>query len=155
MPAFLLALLSLLVGPPAPPPRAAAPAQAPPPAPAAPTARELAGERLVVSLPGTSAPPRLLHRIHLGRAAGVILFARNVSSRGQLRSLTATLQAARPEGAPPLLLMIDQEGGLVKRLQGPPRDSPARGEREGRGAARGRARAPSLRRRARRTLKEM
>jgi beta-N-acetylhexosaminidase len=121
MPALVIALLSLLAAP----PRAA---QAPPPArkpPPRPSTRVLAGERLVASLPGTSAPTALLHRIHAGRAAGVILFTRNVRSRGQLRSLTDTLEHARPDGAPPLLLMIDQEGGIVKRLQGAPRDSPA------------------------------
>jgi beta-N-acetylhexosaminidase len=60
-----------------------------------------------------------------GDVAGVILFARNVRSLGQVHALTRRLQAARPPGDPPLLVMIDQEGGLVKRLPGPPGHSPA------------------------------
>jgi beta-N-acetylhexosaminidase len=55
----------------------------------------------------------------------VILFSRNISSRSQLRSLTRSLQKAVPDGDPPLLVTIDQEGGLVKRLSGPPDHSAA------------------------------
>ena len=50
----------------------------------------------------------------------MILFGSNVSSRSQLRHLTHTIQKARPKGAPPLLISIDQEGGQVKRLSGAP-----------------------------------
>ena len=53
----------------------------------------------------------------------MILFAANIVSRAQLRSLTGALQrAARAGGNPPLLIATDQEGGQVKRLPaGPPR----------------------------------
>ena len=61
----------------------------------------------------------------------MILFRRNIRSRRQLRSLTRRLQAARPRGAPPLIVAIDQEGGLVKRLRGAPRHSPAEIGRRG------------------------
>jgi beta-N-acetylhexosaminidase len=50
----------------------------------------------------------------------VILFTRNIDSRSQLRKLSKSLQQAVPDGDPPLLVTIDQEGGLVKRLSGPP-----------------------------------
>jgi len=90
------------------------------PAATGPTLKQLAGQRIVFGFQGTSAPSSLLKRIHRGEAAGVILFTRNIDSRHQLRSLTKSLQNARPKGAPPLLITIDQEGGLVKRLSGPP-----------------------------------
>ncbi|MCX7629453.1 MAG: beta-N-acetylhexosaminidase [Geminicoccaceae bacterium] len=49
--------------------------------------------------------------------AGVILFARNVRDRGQLRRLVADLRTAcRPW---PILVMVDQEGGRVQRLRPP------------------------------------
>ena len=74
----------------------------------------------MIGFSGTSAPKGLLRIVHRGELAGVILFGSNVSSRSQLRHLTHTLQKARPKGAPPLLISIDQEGGQVKRLSGAP-----------------------------------
>jgi beta-N-acetylhexosaminidase len=57
-----------------------------------------------------------------GRLAGVILFGDNLSGRGEARRLIDRLQAIRrPPGLrDPLLIMVDQEGGLVKRLDGAP-----------------------------------
>jgi beta-N-acetylhexosaminidase len=57
----------------------------------------------------------------------VILFAHNIASRPSLAATVASLQAIRrPPGLrAPLLVMIDQEGGLVKRLSGAPFRSPA------------------------------
>lgn len=49
--------------------------------------------------------------------AGVILFARNVRDRGQLRRLVTDLRTACGRG--PLLLLVDQEGGRVQRLRPP------------------------------------
>jgi beta-N-acetylhexosaminidase len=86
---------------------------------------ELAGQRMVVGLPGTSAPAPLLKEIGRGHVAGVILFSRNVRTRAQVRALVRRLQVARPRGEPPLIVAIDQEGGLVKRLPGAPSRSAA------------------------------
>ena len=83
------------------------------------------GLHLIVGFDGTAAPARLLRAVAAGQVAGVILFARNIASRAQVRALTRALQAARPPGDPPLLVMTDQEGGLVARLPGPPGHSPA------------------------------
>jgi len=47
---------------------------------------------------------------------GVILFARNVETPAQLRSLTAALRCTLP---PRAVLMVDQEGGRVARLRPP------------------------------------
>src|SRR3954470_13162233 len=88
---------------------------------------QLAGQRIVIGFDGTSAPEAVLRRAAAGELGGVILFARNVRSRSQVRSLVGDLQAAagRVPGGRPLLVMIDQEGGQVSRLPGPPRRSPA------------------------------
>lgn len=82
----------------------------------------LAGERIVVGLPGTSISPGLREAIARGRVAGIVLFAENLPSRAAGRRLVSRLQAIRrpPRLRDPLLVMTDQEGGLVKRLSGAP-----------------------------------
>jgi beta-N-acetylhexosaminidase len=101
------------------------------PSPAASlTLEQAVGQRMIVSLPGTTVPDALAQRVRRGEVAGVILFSRNIGSRAQLRALTARLQAERRRGPralrdKPLLVMIDQEGGLVKRLPGAPSRSAA------------------------------
>jgi beta-N-acetylhexosaminidase len=60
--------------------------------------------------------------IRAGEAGGVIFFGPNVASSKQLKGVVDELQranAASPVHAP-LLLMADQEGGLVRRLPGAP-----------------------------------
>lgn len=94
------------------------------------TLAQAIGQRIVVSLPGTTVPASLARQVRRGEVAGVILFGRNVASRTQVRALTSRLQAERRRGPAalrrlPLLVMIDQEGGLVKRLPGAPSRSAA------------------------------
>jgi beta-N-acetylhexosaminidase len=50
------------------------------------------------------------------KPAGIILFARNVESPGQLRRL---IEDARDAAGAPILVMVDQEGGRVQRLREP------------------------------------
>jgi beta-N-acetylhexosaminidase len=51
---------------------------------------------------------------------GVVLFARNVESADQLRSMTVALQGhAAKHGHPPLLIAVDHEGGRVQRIRLP------------------------------------
>jgi beta-N-acetylhexosaminidase len=118
------------------------PAPSPPGSPAAPsdspraTARptpaalpalslaQLAGQRVIYSYGGLEPPAGLLRRIRHGEAGGVIFFAQNVSSPAQIAGVIAELDRANasplnPVRAP-LLLMTDQEGGLVRRLPGAP-----------------------------------
>jgi beta-N-acetylhexosaminidase len=76
------------------------------------------GQLLVAGFEGVSAPADLLGMIGRGEVGGVILFARNVESPGQLRRLVASLHAAAPAELP-LLVSIDQEGGRVQRLRAP------------------------------------
>jgi len=82
----------------------------------------LAGERVVVGLNGTSVRAGLRSAIREGRIAGVVLFAGNFPSRAAGRRLIAGLQAIPrpPKLRSPLLIMVDQEGGQVKRLIGAP-----------------------------------
>ncbi len=87
------------------------------PAQAQPTIARMLGQELMVRMAGTSPDPVLLDRIRRGAVGGVILYADNIVSPGQLSSLTAELQhAAHDGGNPPLLISTDQEGGQVKRL---------------------------------------
>ena len=84
--------------------------------------RELVGERLIAGFPGTGVPAKLEDMVRAGELAGVILFSENLPSRVHARRLIRHLQRIkRPPGLrDPLLIMADQEGGLVKRLPGPP-----------------------------------
>lgn len=83
---------------------------------------ELAGQRIVAGFSGRTPPRSLERRIRRGRLAGVILFSGNFSGRADARRLTRRLRRIPREAGlrQPLLVMVDQEGGLVKRLPGPP-----------------------------------
>ncbi len=76
------------------------------------------GQLLFCGFHGTEMPDDLAGLIAAGRVGGVILFARNLESPPQIRSLTTALLAAAPDDAP-LLVAIDQEGGRVQRLREP------------------------------------
>ena len=84
--------------------------------------RQLVGQRLVAGFEGTEVPADVRRRIEGGRLAGVILFATNFAGASGAAALIEELQSIpRPPGLrQPLLVMVDQEGGLVKRLPGPP-----------------------------------
>ena len=82
---------------------------------------QMAGQRVIYSYKGLSAPPDLLSAISHGEVGGVIFFSFNIASLAQLRGVIAQLTAANaspdnPARNYPLLLMTDQEGGLVKRV---------------------------------------
>ena len=83
---------------------------------------QLAGQRLVAGFSGKRVPSGLRSMVADGEIAGVVLFAENVGSERQTRRLIGTLQRIkRPEGLTmPLAVMVDQEGGLVERVPGPP-----------------------------------
>jgi beta-N-acetylhexosaminidase len=98
------------------------------------SAPRLAGERIVAGFGGTDISPGLETAIREGRVAGVVLFADNFPSRAAGQQLISRLQAIRRPAAlrDPLLVMIDQEGGLVKRVDGAPTASAQEmGERGG------------------------
>jgi beta-N-acetylhexosaminidase len=85
-------------------------------------ARQAAGQRIIYSYPGLTPPESLLARIRAGEAAGVIFFGENVAGLTQIRAVVQQLRAAAAQSPAryPLLLMTDQEGGLVRRLPGEP-----------------------------------
>ena len=89
---------------------------------AALTPRQLAGQRVIFSYPGLTVPAALLRQIRAGQAAGVIFFGGNISSLAQIASVIKQLRQAQRQSpvSAPLLLMTDQEGGLVRRLPGAP-----------------------------------
>jgi beta-N-acetylhexosaminidase len=138
-------------------PRESSAAAAPPLTPPAPAARapvreDLAravGQKIVTRMAGTQPSPRLLERVRRGRVGGVILFADNARTPAQLARATGALQAAAARGAnPPLLIVVDQEGGDVRRLRwAPPQRSAAElGERPLTAARQGELAGRALRR---------
>ncbi|MFE9423635.1 glycoside hydrolase family 3 N-terminal domain-containing protein [Kitasatospora sp. NPDC006697] len=102
------------------------------PLPAAPTSAaaqlakltpdQLAGQRVVYSYQGPTPPEQLLTAVRTGRAAGVIFFGGNTADPEQFHAAVAALKQAQQDSPvhQPLLLMTDQEGGLVRRLPGAP-----------------------------------
>jgi beta-N-acetylhexosaminidase len=74
--------------------------------------RDLAGQVVVASYAGTAAPVRLVKQLHLG---GVVSFADNIVDSEQIGRVNHTL--ARQVGRP-LVISVDQEGGLVERVGG-------------------------------------
>jgi beta-N-acetylhexosaminidase len=87
---------------------------------------KLFGQRIMVTMAGTTPDATLLNGVRLGNAGGVIIYGSNIVSDSQLTAAIVSLQYAAKEGGnPPLLIAIDQEGGGVKRLPGPPSLSPS------------------------------
>ena len=92
------------------------------------SATQLAGQRVIYSYTGLTPPANLLRWIREGKVAGVIFFGSNISSQAQLAAAAAELNQANaspknPMRHYPLLLMTDQEGGIVRRLPGAPDES--------------------------------
>ena len=90
--------------------------------PARLTPAQLAGQRVIFSYPGATPPASLLDQISAGEAGGVIFFGENITSLTQIAGVVAQLKeahAASPVSSP-LLIMTDQEGGIVRRLPGEP-----------------------------------
>lgn len=75
---------------------------------------DLAGQVIVANYLGTSAPVDLLNDLHLG---GVIAFSENVTSTDQIAQVNRELVASAGREWP-LFLSVDQEGGIVERVQG-------------------------------------
>jgi beta-N-acetylhexosaminidase len=80
------------------------------------------GQMIVARFAGSDPAHRFLARIRRGEVGGVILFEENLAGGESAVSglLERLRRAARAGDNPPLLLMLDQEGGTVKRLPGPP-----------------------------------
>jgi beta-N-acetylhexosaminidase len=92
--------------------------------------KRLVGQTIVAKLGAKGPDPTLIKRVRKGQVGGLIAFE---SDAQKLKADVQQLQAAASAGDnPPLLVMIDQEGGEVKRLEGGPPDvSPAELGRSG------------------------
>jgi beta-N-acetylhexosaminidase len=90
------------------------------------TQAQLVGQRVILSYSGPAPPDALFDQIRRGRVAGVIFFGENITSPQQIAQTNVQLQEAVEHSVlpralrRPLLLMTDQEGGIVRRLPGPP-----------------------------------
>lgn len=86
--------------------------------------KRLIGQTIVAKLGAKGPDQGLIQRVRAGQVGGVIAFP---SDAAKLKSDIQQLQAAATAGHNPrLLVMVDQEGGPVKRLKaGPPDVSPA------------------------------
>jgi beta-N-acetylhexosaminidase len=78
------------------------------------TLQEKVGQLFVVSFRGTAPDVTFLSLLRRHSFGGVVLYARNYVSPGQLRALLGGLQQA---SSYPLLVCTDQEGGSIARLR--------------------------------------
>ncbi len=72
------------------------------------------GQMMLVGFDGTKPPAHILEWLASGRIGGVYLFARNIESPAQVKALIDDCHAAAKY---PILVGIDQEGGIVARLR--------------------------------------
>jgi beta-N-acetylhexosaminidase len=81
--------------------------------------QEDVGSTLVVSWRGTSIPPALYGMLDDGRVGGILLFASNFDGPAGLKALTNGLHQFASSACldHPILVMLDQEGGQVNRVQ--------------------------------------
>ena len=109
------------------------------------TVRQAVGQHMIFAYDGLQPPPALRRRIARGEAAGVILFARNVRSAGQVRAAMRSLQAIRrPRGPARAADRHGRPGGRAgaahpRRARRAPRrasTSAAQARADGRAAAR-------------------
>jgi beta-N-acetylhexosaminidase len=112
---------------------------------AQPSAAQMVGQLLFVRMPGTTPTPDFLSRIRRGEIGGVVLYGDNFGSAGPAALVDELQAAAASGGQPRLLIGIDQEGGVVRRLPGPPTRSPQQMTATSVARAQGRATAYSLR----------
>ena len=79
--------------------------------------RQMLGQKLIFGFQGTSLSEEFQQLVREYKIGNVILFARNVESAQQLRSLCAQIQSLVMEVTGyPAFIVIDQEGGMVTRL---------------------------------------
>lgn len=75
------------------------------------------GQHLFTGFTGLRITPEFERRMRESRIGNVILFAHNVGTAGQLRSLCADIQKLVMDATGyPAFIAIDQEGGVVSRL---------------------------------------
>ncbi len=80
--------------------------------------KRLARRLIIAGFDGLSLPDDLARECALGALAGVILFRRNIASVEQVSSLVEEIRRGFPDNRPPLVV-VDQEGGRVVRISKP------------------------------------
>lgn len=80
------------------------------------TLEEKAGQLLIVGFKGTFLNDRTKSYINDLKVGGLILFDRNIESKGQIIGLVEEIKGSNAEEDIPLFLCIDEEGGLISRL---------------------------------------
>ncbi|HEY7093429.1 MAG TPA: glycoside hydrolase family 3 N-terminal domain-containing protein [Ktedonobacterales bacterium] len=78
------------------------------------TLDEQLGQLIIVQFAGQSATPEALRMVTEQGVGGALSFAANIQTSDQTRAMTSDLQHA---AAIPLLMSVDQEGGLVNRFR--------------------------------------
>lgn len=79
------------------------------------TLEEKVGQLFVFGFSGLDGSGEISEFIQSMHIGGVLLLGKNISSNGQLKTLNETLQSM---STIPLLISIDQEGGIVARIKG-------------------------------------
>lgn len=75
------------------------------------------GQRLLVTLPGTSLTTAVKDFLLAVKPGGILMFASNISSLNQIKKFNADLQAlAAANNLPPFIITLDEEGGIVNRM---------------------------------------
>ncbi|WP_010094239.1 beta-N-acetylhexosaminidase [Ornithinibacillus scapharcae] len=82
------------------------------------TTKEKIGQLMVFGFKGKKASPEIIKLIREHHIGGVILFGRNIGTPEEVLELTTELQRTAKEAGHerPLLICIDQENGVVRRL---------------------------------------
>jgi len=75
--------------------------------------KEQVGQKIIAGFDGLMPPEYILDWLANGHIGGVVLFNRNIDSPDQLAELT---QACYQAATYPILIAIDQEGGVISRL---------------------------------------
>jgi beta-N-acetylhexosaminidase len=94
-------------------------------APAPVSLARLVGQLMLVRMQGQAPSSAFRARIRRGEIGGVVLFADNYGPAGPAALVAQLQRIALDAGQPRLLIAIDQEGGVVRRLPGAPTLKPA------------------------------
>src|SRR5579862_9230109 len=79
---------------------------------------EQIGQVLIAGFDGTTPTPGIIDLIERYHVSNIIFFSRNIQSSQQVRALTHELQTIAKNAGQrlPLLITLDQENGMVRRL---------------------------------------
>ena len=85
----------------------------------------MVGQLMLVRMQGQAPSPAFRARVRRGEIGGVVLFTDNYGPAGPAALVAQLQRIALGAGQPRLLIAIDQEGGVVRRLPGAPTLKPA------------------------------